>query len=262
MPASTHERREAAAVRQDDARSPTTRQTRRKALRGGHPGRRPPRVAESGPPARVRPSSRGPVPSSVSGSPRPPAAAPPPRRPSPLRRRRPGEKPSGPCRNWEMKNRALNSVAMLSSTVRYPAARLRFTKRPSGSSDVCARVCSTTKAVRASASPQPSVPTRMNPYTRPAVPAVPVSAPARSSRPGCGARARHVARGEHTSEDHSPRAGSRRRSANGGPSAAQRLAAAAPGTHVVEAYDLCHEDACRASPRTYTSWCREWAANR
>ncbi|MCI3276756.1 NADPH-dependent F420 reductase [Streptomyces cylindrosporus] len=37
----------------------------------------------------------------------------------------------------------------------------------------------------------------------------------------------------------------------GGPSAAQQLAAAAPGTHVVKAFNLCHEDVWRMSPPVF-----------
>jgi predicted dinucleotide-binding enzyme len=37
----------------------------------------------------------------------------------------------------------------------------------------------------------------------------------------------------------------------GGPSAAQRLAAAAPGTHVVKAFNLCHEDVWRMRPPVF-----------
>ncbi|MFJ6760879.1 NADPH-dependent F420 reductase [Streptomyces sp. NPDC091273] len=37
----------------------------------------------------------------------------------------------------------------------------------------------------------------------------------------------------------------------GGPSAAQRLAAAAPGAHVVKAFNLCHEDVWRMSPPVF-----------
>ncbi|MFD5300200.1 NADPH-dependent F420 reductase [Streptomyces mutabilis] len=37
----------------------------------------------------------------------------------------------------------------------------------------------------------------------------------------------------------------------GGLSAAQRLAAAAPGTHVVKAFNLCHEDVWRMSPPVF-----------
>lgn len=67
----------------------------------------------------------------------------------------------------------------------------------------------------------------------------------------------------------------------GGPSAAQQLAAAAPGAHVVKAFNLCHEDVwpcgrlsstgdhwpCPSVGTTrrpwygYASWCRTWAAN-
>jgi predicted dinucleotide-binding enzyme len=37
----------------------------------------------------------------------------------------------------------------------------------------------------------------------------------------------------------------------GGPSAAQRLAAAAPGAHVVKAFNLCHEDVWRMRPPVF-----------
>ncbi|MFE1290628.1 NADPH-dependent F420 reductase [Streptomyces sp. NPDC058751] len=37
----------------------------------------------------------------------------------------------------------------------------------------------------------------------------------------------------------------------GGPSAAQRLAAAAPGSHVVKAFNLCHEDVWRMRPPVF-----------
>ncbi|KOV93289.1 NADPH-dependent F420 reductase [Streptomyces sp. NRRL B-3648] len=37
----------------------------------------------------------------------------------------------------------------------------------------------------------------------------------------------------------------------GGPSAAQQLAAAAPGTHVVKAFNLCHEDVWRMTPPVF-----------
>jgi NADPH-dependent F420 reductase len=37
----------------------------------------------------------------------------------------------------------------------------------------------------------------------------------------------------------------------GGPSAAQQLAAAAPGTHVVKAFNLCHEDVWRMRPPVF-----------
>ncbi|AVH56214.1 MULTISPECIES: NADPH-dependent F420 reductase [Streptomyces] len=37
----------------------------------------------------------------------------------------------------------------------------------------------------------------------------------------------------------------------GGPSAAQRLAAAAPGAHVVKAFNLCHEDIWRLTPPVF-----------
>lgn len=39
----------------------------------------------------------------------------------------------------------------------------------------------------------------------------------------------------------------------GGPSAAGRLAAAAPGTHVVKAFNLCHEDVWRMTPPVFDS---------
>ncbi|MEU3464726.1 NAD(P)-binding domain-containing protein [Streptomyces sp. NPDC006733] len=38
---------------------------------------------------------------------------------------------------------------------------------------------------------------------------------------------------------------------DGGPSAAQRLAAAAPGAHVVKAFNLCHEDVWRMTPPVF-----------
>ncbi|WBB59077.1 NAD(P)-binding domain-containing protein [Streptomyces sp. WMMC500] len=38
---------------------------------------------------------------------------------------------------------------------------------------------------------------------------------------------------------------------DGGPSAAQRLAAAAPGAHVVKAFNLCHEDVWRMRPPVF-----------
>lgn len=38
---------------------------------------------------------------------------------------------------------------------------------------------------------------------------------------------------------------------DGGPSAAQRLAAAAPGAHVVKAFNLCHEDVWRMDPPVF-----------
>ncbi|MFC9324184.1 NADPH-dependent F420 reductase [Kitasatospora sp. NPDC057015] len=38
---------------------------------------------------------------------------------------------------------------------------------------------------------------------------------------------------------------------DGGPSAAQRLAAAAPGGHVVKAFNLCHEDVWRMDPPVF-----------
>lgn len=39
----------------------------------------------------------------------------------------------------------------------------------------------------------------------------------------------------------------------GGPSAAQQLAAAAPGAHVVKAFNLCHEDVWRMRPPVFES---------
>ena len=108
---------------------------------------------------------------------------------------RSGLKPMIFCRNWVRKKNIPNMPAMSSSRAMNEPARLTSVNRRIGVIGCRARVSVTTNRVSRTAavpnaasvswSSQPSAAARMNPYTSAVTPAVAVSAPARSKRPGC-----------------------------------------------------------------------------
>src|SRR5690348_14138655 len=108
---------------------------------------------------------------------------------------RSGLNPMTLCRNWVRKKNIPNMPAMSSSREMNEPARLTSVNRRIGVIGCRARVSVITNpasrtaarpnATSATWSSQPSDAARMNPYTSDVTPAVAVSAPARSKRPGC-----------------------------------------------------------------------------
>jgi len=107
---------------------------------------------------------------------------------------RSGPNPSTFWRNWVRKKNIPNMVADSSSMFRYAPQRLRSANSRSGITGCRARIsiatntasstAAVTMASRVPVSCQPCEDARMKPYTRQVMPAVEVSAPARSKRPG------------------------------------------------------------------------------